>query len=221
MSASHSRWRAPPSRLDLAVIAQPDADRMLAWLEPAASLSNSRAPRATAALRSACASCIGSASAAPGGRAGTLCRSDRAEGRSRSRPAGRRAHGADTLPAIPLSCQRQDRANSCRVSQVSPITPQRLQTGHRVEAEVSARRARAVGLPARSRPVRSPIAASRCLPRCCCGRMLAIDDHDIQPLPCQPFGDQRAGNAGANDQRIAFGVCAIRGEADAGPLQTI
>ena len=36
--------------------------------------------------------------------------------------------------------------------------------------------------------------------------MLAIDDHDIEPLPRQPFGDQRAGDAGADDQRIAFGV---------------
>jgi hypothetical protein len=34
----------------------------------------------------------------------------------------------------------------------------------------------------------------------------AIDDDDIQPLARQSFGDQRSGNAGTDDQRIAFDV---------------
>jgi hypothetical protein len=37
---------------------------------------------------------------------------------------------------------------------------------------------------------------------------LAVDDHDVEPLPGQAFGNQGAGNAAADDQRIAFDVLA-------------
>jgi hypothetical protein len=37
-------------------------------------------------------------------------------------------------------------------------------------------------------------------------RKLTIDDDDIQPLPRQPLGDQRSGDAAADDQRGAFQV---------------
>jgi hypothetical protein len=37
---------------------------------------------------------------------------------------------------------------------------------------------------------------------------LAVDDDDIQPLARQALGDQRSGNAAADDQRIAFDVLA-------------
>ncbi|MGF6427108.1 hypothetical protein [Bradyrhizobium sp. Pha-3] len=33
--------------------------------------------------------------------------------------------------------------------------------------------------------------------------MLAIDDDDVEPLTRQPLCDQRTGDAGADDQRIA------------------
>jgi hypothetical protein len=38
--------------------------------------------------------------------------------------------------------------------------------------------------------------------------MFTIDNDDVAPLSCQTLGDQRAGDAGADDQRIAFEVLA-------------
>ena len=39
-------------------------------------------------------------------------------------------------------------------------------------------------------------------------RQFAIDDHDIEALSRQAFRDQRSGDPGANNQRIAFDVFA-------------
>jgi hypothetical protein len=39
----------------------------------------------------------------------------------------------------------------------------------------------------------------------------AIDDDDIKALPRQPFGDQRPGNAAADNQRVAFQVIGYSG----------
>ena len=44
--------------------------------------------------------------------------------------------------------------------------------------------------------------------RAAAARQLAIDDDDVEALPRQAFGDQRSGNAGADDQRIACEVFA-------------
>jgi hypothetical protein len=40
--------------------------------------------------------------------------------------------------------------------------------------------------------------------------MLTVDDHDVEPLARQPFRDQRAGDAGADDQRLAAQVFSDR-----------
>jgi hypothetical protein len=64
-------------------------------------------------------------------------------------------------------------------------------------------RQRAVDFPQQHRRARGGAAAAG---------QLAINDDDIEALPRQPLGDQRSGNAAADDQRVAFQVFG-----DAGP----
>jgi hypothetical protein len=65
-------------------------------------------------------------------------------------------------------------------------------------------RQRTVDLPQQHRCARSGAAAAW---------KLSIDDDDIEALPRQALGDQRSGDAAADDQRIAFQVFGYIGAA--------
>ena len=131
-----------------------------------------------------------------------------------SRRAGRRA-GADRcssrscLPGV--AGRQQKRIPVAHLAGDAELQDQRFQPGDRVQArQIGPRcplktidfgqlRQRAVDFPQQHRGRGGGAAAP--------GK-LAVDDDDIEPLARQALGDQRSGDAAADDQRIAFQVLA-------------
>jgi hypothetical protein len=67
------------------------------------------------------------------------------------------------------------------------------------------------GKSARRRSACSSISSLAARGGAAAARKFAVDDDDIEALPCQPLGDQRSGDVAADDQRIAFQVFGYSG----------
>ena len=200
-----------------------------------ASPSNRRAPRVTATCRQPARQLqrIGIGRAGRDDRAGhARCRrssSSLAWSRKSPGQAGTLAQ-ADAPPAVScaaVACRQIERIPVAQLAGDAELAaPAFFRPLDRIRGlhDRPARRAQTRKLlQAVSAAGRFPTAASRCWLRCCrAPGIFAIDDDDVEPLSRQAFGDQRAGDAGADDQRIAFDVLdRPPGRPDASPPQTM
>ena len=169
------------------------------------------------ALSSPRASCIGSASAAPGdtiapARAMPNISSSIAWSRkSPGKPARRRKRCSSSNSPAGVAGRQIKRIPVAHLAGDAELQHQRFQPGDRVQAgPIGPRRAletiefgqfrqRAVDFPQQHRGRGRGAAAAG---------QLAIDDDDVEALARQALGDQRSRDAGADDQRIAFEVLA-------------
>ena len=205
------------ARLDLAIICEPTLTERPAASNATASASNNRAPRASAVLSSPCASCIGIG-------IGRARRDDRTGTREAEaveqhgmveKIAGQAGALAQPMLfeqlAAAFARRKIQRILVAHVAGNAEPPDQRFQAGDGIEAgAIGARGAlEAVDFAQfAQRPVDFPQQHGGGGRRAAAAGQLAIDDDDVEALPRQAFGDQRSGDAGADNQRIAFEVFA-------------